>query len=58
MVIKLRKLGINVSAVFRNHAVIDMDAKHVASAIRISPHYYNRREEIDQSVEMMAESFR
>jgi selenocysteine lyase/cysteine desulfurase len=27
--------------------VIDMDEKGAASALRVSPHYYNTREEID-----------
>ena len=37
----LRRRGINVSATLREYAVIDMDDKHAASALRSSPHYYN-----------------
>lgn len=43
----LREEAINTSASPREYAVIDMDAKHARSAVRISPHYYNIRREID-----------
>jgi selenocysteine lyase/cysteine desulfurase len=32
-----------------------MDEKRVDSALRISPHYYNTREEIDTAVEALSE---
>ena len=32
-----------------------MDEKRTASALRISPHYYNTREEIDTAVEALGE---
>jgi selenocysteine lyase/cysteine desulfurase len=44
---ELRALGINTSAAVRDHAMIDMDQKRAASALRISPHYYNTEPEID-----------
>jgi selenocysteine lyase/cysteine desulfurase len=47
----LRTRGINSSASLRAYAVIDMDEKGAASALRLSPHYYNSEEEIDQVVE-------
>ena len=47
IVARLREQAINTSATFRGWAVLDMDAKHAASAIRISPHYYNTRRELD-----------
>ena len=47
VVSKLRAHGINTSAAVRDHAVIDMDQKRAASALRISPHYYNTEGEID-----------
>ena len=50
MVTALRSQGINVSAQGREHAVIDYDNKNVSGALRISPHYYNTDEEIDQAV--------
>ena len=43
----LREEAINTSASPREYAVIDMDAKHARSAVRISPHYYNVPREID-----------
>jgi selenocysteine lyase/cysteine desulfurase len=46
----LRQRGINTSASLRAYAVIDMDDKHAASALRFSPHYYNTEEEIDIAV--------
>ncbi len=49
----LRSRGINVSSPEREDAVIDMDEKGAASALRISPHYYNTREEIDLFVEAL-----
>ena len=49
----LRTKGINTSASLRAYAVIDMDEKGVASALRLSPHYYNTEEEIDRVVETL-----
>jgi len=49
----LRTRGINSSASLRAHAVIDMDDKRAASALRLSPHYYNTEEEIDRVVEQL-----
>jgi selenocysteine lyase/cysteine desulfurase len=47
----LRGRGINSSASLRAYAVIDMDEKRAASALRLSPHYYNTEEEIERVVE-------
>ncbi len=47
---ELRDWGINTSATRREYAVIDMDQKHATSAVRISPHYFNTRQEIDTAV--------
>src|SRR5258707_10642973 len=49
----LRTRGINSSASLRAYAVIDMDEKRAASALRFSPHYYNTEEEIDRVVEQL-----
>jgi selenocysteine lyase/cysteine desulfurase len=46
----LRTRGINSSASLRAYAVIDMDEKGAASALRLSPHYYNTEEEVDRVV--------
>jgi selenocysteine lyase/cysteine desulfurase len=51
----LRARGINTSSPHREDAVIDMDEKRVSSALRISPHYYNTREEINTAMEALAE---
>src|ERR1700675_4710170 len=47
----LRTRGINTSASLRASAVIDMDGKRAASALRLSPHYYNSEEEIERVVD-------
>src|ERR1700738_5179525 len=46
----LRTRGINSSASLRAYAVIDMDEKRAASALRLSPHYYNTEAELDRVV--------
>lgn len=51
----LRARRINTSSPEREDAVIDMDEKAVTSALRISPHYYNTREEIDTAVGTLGE---
>ena len=51
----LRARGINTSSPEREDAVIDMDEKQASSALRISPHYYNTKEEIDTAVEALQE---
>ena len=43
----LREEAINTGATLRELAVIDMDDKRVASALRVSPHYYNTQREIN-----------
>jgi selenocysteine lyase/cysteine desulfurase len=53
--LELRRRGINTSSPHREDAVIDMDEKQTESALRISPHYYNTKEEIDTAVEALAE---
>ncbi|MGH7526760.1 MAG: aminotransferase class V-fold PLP-dependent enzyme [Gemmatimonadales bacterium] len=47
----LRARGINTSSAEREDAIIDMDTKRVASVLRVSPHYYNTRAEVDEAVE-------
>jgi selenocysteine lyase/cysteine desulfurase len=47
----LRARGINTSSPQREDAVIDMDEKGTASALRISPHYYNTGKEIDTATD-------
>lgn len=54
VVAELRELGINTSAILREFAVIDMDAKGAASGVRLSPHYFNTQREVDLAVEAIA----
>src|SRR6266446_2260201 len=49
----LRTRGINTSASLRAYAVIDMDEKRAATALRLSPHYYNTEEELERVVEQL-----
>jgi selenocysteine lyase/cysteine desulfurase len=49
----LRHRGINTSASLREYAVIDMDDKRTDSVLRISPHYYNTEEELDNVVDAL-----
>jgi selenocysteine lyase/cysteine desulfurase len=53
VVTRLRALNINTSASMREYAVIDMDEKGAASALRASPHYYNNEDELDQLVDAL-----
>lgn len=50
LVTALRHRGINTSAQIREYAVIDYDQKQVTASLRISPHYYNTEQEIDQAL--------
>jgi selenocysteine lyase/cysteine desulfurase len=53
--LELRRRGINVSTTTRTSAVIDMDEKGAAAALRFSPHYYNTEEEVVRAVETLEE---
>jgi selenocysteine lyase/cysteine desulfurase len=55
LVAALQSRRINTSAQTRVYAVIDYDQKGVAAALRISPHYFNTDEEIDQTVSAIRE---
>jgi selenocysteine lyase/cysteine desulfurase len=55
IVTRLREEAINTSATFREYAVLDMDDKRARDAVRISPHYYNTRREIDILVSALEE---
>ena len=49
--LELRRRGVNVSVTTRTAAVIDMDDKHAAAALRLSPHYYNTEDEVVRAVD-------
>jgi selenocysteine lyase/cysteine desulfurase len=53
LVTALRNRGINTSAQVREYALLDYDAKHVTASLRISPHYYNTEQEIDQALSVL-----
>lgn len=55
LVAALRDRRINTGAQVRESAVIDYDEKGVTASLRISPHYYNTEEEIDQTVSAIRE---
>ena len=51
----LRERRINTTAQTRVSAVIDYEDKAVSGSLRLSPHYYNSEEEIDQAVATIRE---
>jgi selenocysteine lyase/cysteine desulfurase len=55
IMLRLREEAINTTATLREYAVLDMDDKRAASALRISPHYYNTPREIDIMVSALQE---
>ncbi len=55
VVLRLREEAINTSAALREFAVLDMDHMRAATALRISPHYYNTTREIDILVSALEE---
>jgi len=46
---------INTVATLREYAIMDFDRKHVTSAVRLSPHYYNTLEEIRGAADCIRE---
>lgn len=53
LVNQLRTLKINTSSASHTAGVIDLSAKNAESILRISPHYYNTVEEIDEMVQAL-----
>jgi len=58
LVRRLRERKINTSSVDRSSAVLDFDDKKVEGALRLSPHYYNSREDLDAVVSALGELVR
>lgn len=55
LVTELRRKNINTTGQDRGDAVIDYDRKDVDGALRISPHYFNTREEVDALMDALRE---
>jgi selenocysteine lyase/cysteine desulfurase len=53
--VALRRRGINTSVSRREDGVLDMDDKGAATALRISPHYYNTEAELDTFLAALAD---
>jgi selenocysteine lyase/cysteine desulfurase len=51
----LRERRINTNPQVRVYAVLDFDEKGVAASLRLSPHYYNTEEEIDEAAAAISE---
>jgi selenocysteine lyase/cysteine desulfurase len=51
----LRAKNINTSVSRKSDALIDFTAKEVDWALRISPHYFNTPEEVDQLIDVLSE---
>ena len=54
IVTALSEARINTSVTQRDYAVLDFDDKGVESAIRVSPHYYNTEEEIEEFASVLS----
>ena len=54
IVTALSEARINTTVTQRDYAVLDFDDKGVESAIRVSPHYYNTEEEIEEFASVLS----
>ena len=50
----LKERRINTVSSLREYGIFDFDAKRVDTAVRLSPHYYNTEDEIDQAIDAVA----
>ena len=55
LVKRLRGMKVNTAFALRQNAVLDFDAKGLDWILRISPHYYNNEDEVDQLMAALAE---
>lgn len=53
LVKRLREEGVNTSSASRTAGVIDMRSKGVESILRISPHYFNTKDEVNQLLDQL-----
>ena len=54
LVSSLAEAGISTNVTMRDYAVLDFDDKGVETAVRVSPHYYNTEEEIEELVSTLS----
>ncbi len=54
----MRARGVNTSYVESGSAVIDFREKNVDAVVRLSPHYYNSEQEVDDAIELFGELVR
>ena len=52
---ELRRRRINSSVSAREHALYDFTDKGVDACVRMSPHYYNTEQEVDEVVDAVRE---
>ncbi|MFN2316656.1 MAG: aminotransferase class V-fold PLP-dependent enzyme [Gemmatimonadales bacterium] len=56
LVAELGRHRINAIASLRQFGIFDFDAKGVEHAVRLSPHYYNTDDEVDEALEAVSET--
>ena len=52
---ELRDRGINTAATLQWYGMLDLGARGVESALRLSPHYYNTNDELDRALDAIQE---
>jgi selenocysteine lyase/cysteine desulfurase len=52
---ELEARGINASIGRRGYAIYDFDDKRVESCVRLSPHYYNSEDEVNEVLDAVAQ---
>ena len=55
LIAELRDRGVHTSAPSRSSALLDFEKKGVEWALRLSPHYYNTEEEIEEAAAVLQE---
>ena len=55
MIGQLRERGINVSTTVREHNQLDTALRGIHPLVRFSPHYYNTEDEINRTLDAVAQ---